>query len=214
MYKSFEKEPLVSKVVATLRNKETKSPEFRKSLFKLGTYLAYEVSKSLPTVEKKVESPLGFASYSDIQDGIVIASVLRAALPMAEGVFDEFPEAHIGFLSASRHKMIEKSTKDFQVIQDYIKMPDSKGKVVIVVDPMLATASTMVKVINELKIANPAKIIVLCAIASKFGIDKIESKFPNVNIYAGAVDPELNEKGYILPGLGDAGDRAFNTGHL
>lgn len=211
MYKSFENKPLISRVIAKLRDKETRPPAFRAALFKLGQYLSYEISGTLPTIQKNVESPLGKAKYLDISENLVIASILRAALPMAEGVLDEFPDAHFGFLSASREEIKDEKTKDFAIIQNYIKMPMSKDKIVIVVDPMLATGSTLVRVLSELNKTNPSKIIVLSAIASQFGIDKIQKTYPDIEIYTGAIDQDLNEKGYIIPGLGDAGDRAYNT---
>lgn len=212
MYMDFSNVALISKIVANLRNEDTQPPDFRKNLFKLGQPMAYEVSKTLPTMSKMVTSPLGEAQYLDFNTDIVIVGILRACLPMAEGVFDEFPEAIFGLLSASRGKKISDDGKDFEIKATYVKIPPCKDKTVLVVDPMLATASTMLKLLKLIEDENPDKIIVIGAIASKYGIDRVTESHPNVDVYIAAIDSKLNEKGYIIPGLGDAGDRAFNTG--
>lgn len=214
MAKSFEKVPLISKTIANLRNKETAPPDFRRNLFQLGRYLAYEISKELQTDKRIVEGPFGKAEYIDVQHDLVILGVLRAALPMTEGVFEEFPDASIGFLSASRESMIgKKDGKDFQINMSYVKIPNCAEKTVLIVDPMLASASTLLLIIEKIQSLNPAKILVIGAIGTEYGIKRIEQKFPKVKIYIGIVDPVLNEIGYIIPGLGDAGDRAYNTEH-
>lgn len=214
MAKSFEKVPLISKTIANLRNKETTPPDFRRNLFQLGRYLAYEISKELPTDKRIVEGPFGKAEYIDVLHDLVILGVLRAALPMAEGVFEEFPDSSIGFLSASRESMIgKKDGKDFKINMSYVKIPNCEGKTVLIVDPMLASASTLLVIIEKIQSLKPSKIIVIGAIGTEYGINRLEQKFPNVEIYIGIVDPVLNEIGYIIPGLGDAGDRAYNTEH-
>lgn len=213
MTKSFASVPLISKTIANLRNKQTAPPEFRKQLFQLGRYLAYELSKDLPTETKQVEGPLGNASYIDVGNDLVILGVLRAALPMAEGVFEEFPDAQIGFLSASRGTMIAENGKDFEIQTSYAKVPHCTDRTVLIVDPMLASASTLLKIIEGIEAQQPEKIIVLSAIGTEYGIGRIEKKYPQIQIYIGIIDPVLNEVGYIIPGLGDAGDRAYNTEH-
>ena len=213
MYMDFSNVALISKIVANLRNKDTQPPEFRKNLFKLGRLMAYEVSKTLPTVLKIVASPFGEAEYLDFNTDIVIVGILRACLPMAEGVFDEFPDAIFGLLSASRGKKLSEDGKDFEINAAYVKIPPCKDKIVLVVDPMLATASTMLKLLKLIENEKPTKIIIIGAIAAKYGIDRITKSYPHVDVYTAAIDPKLNEKGYIIPGLGDAGDRAFNTGN-
>ena len=211
--KSFEKVPLISKTIANLRNKQTAPPEFRKHLFQLGRYLAYELSKDLPTETKTVEGPFGKASFVDVGNDLVILGILRAALPMAEGVFEEFPEAHIGFLSASRGNMIGSEGKEFEISTSYAKIPVCHDKTVLIVDPMLASASTLIKIIDQLQEQQPSRLIVVSAIGTDYGIGRIEEKYPDIQIYIGIIDPVLNEIGYIIPGLGDAGDRAYNTEH-
>lgn len=208
---SFEKNPLISKTIAVLRDKKTQPPEFRRQLFQLGRYLAYELAQKLPVEVKTVESPLGKAEYLEVGKDLVILGVLRAALPMTEGVFEIFPKAQIGFISASRGSMIDEKGKDFEIQNNYVKIPDCGGKIVLVVDPMLASASTMLTVIEEIKKQGPAKIVVMSAIGTDYGIGRIKSNYLDVDIYIGVIDPILDEHGYIVPGLGDAGDRAYNT---
>ena len=216
MAKSYESVPLISKTIANLRNKQTAPPKFRRNLFQLGRYLAYEISRGeeLPKEKKIVEGPFGKADYIDVGDNLVILGVLRAALPMTEGVFEEFPEASIGFLSASRGTMIGEKGKDFEINVSYVKIPHCTGKIVLIVDPMLASASTLLKIIDHVLKDKPEKILVVSAIGTDYGIERIEKKFgEKVAIYIGIIDPVLNEIGYIIPGLGDAGDRAYNTEH-
>lgn len=213
MTKSFEDVPLISKTIANLRNKRTPPPEFRKNLFQLGRYLAYELAKDLPAEKKVVESPLGKADYLDVGKDLVILGILRAALPMAEGVFEEFPEAQIGFLSASRGDMIDDNGRNFEIHNNYVKIPPCDGKIVLLVDPMLASASTLLTVIETVEERKPEKIVVLSAIGTDYGIGRLQTNYPDLEIFIGVIDPVLNEIGYIVPGLGDAGDRAYNTEH-
>ena len=213
MFYNLSNRVLVSKTVAILRNEKTDAEAFRYALKRLGRQIAFVIADTLETREKDVKTPLGLATYNDFSDEITIIGILRAALPMSEGMASEFIEAHIGFISASRGKMIDREGKKFEINTDYTKLPRLEGHVVIVVDPMLASGSTLLYVLEKIQKKKPKRIIVACAIAAKYGIERIEQSFPQVEVYAGAVDEILNEKGYIVPGLGDAGDRAFNTFH-
>lgn len=213
MTKSFENVPLISKTIAVLRDKMTGPPEFRRRLYQLGRYLAYELAKDLPVETKTVESPLGRANFLDVGKDLVILGILRAALPMAEGVFEEFPEAQIGFLSASRGDMLDEHGRNFEIQNNYVKIPPCEGKVVLLVDPMLASASTLLTVVETIQERKPEKIVVLSAIGTDYGIGRLQTNYPDLEIFIGVIDPVLNEVGYIVPGLGDAGDRAYNTEH-
>ncbi len=213
MLVNLENHPFVSKTVAVLRDKNTEPPRFRQALRRLGEMASYEIAKELEVLEREVESPLGIAKYVDLKDDIAVVAILRAALPMAEGVLNGFEYAHMGFFSASREEMIDDKGRDFKINVAYRKLPEIKNHITIVVDPMLATASTLLQVISTIKAGNPKRIFIVSAIASKFGVERILEKHPDVEIYAAAVDEQLNEMGYIVPGLGDAGDRAFNTHH-
>ncbi|NPD87999.1 MAG: uracil phosphoribosyltransferase [Asgard group archaeon] len=202
---------LISETVGKLRDKQTPPASFRITLKRIGNFLAYEASKYLDTKTSSVETPLGTANFDEHKDDIVIISILRAALPMSDGVLEILPEAAVGVVSASRGKMLETDGTDFRIDCTYTSIPFLEDKVAIIVDPMLASGSTMLFLLKQLVNQKPKKIIILCAIAAKFGIEKILEHYPEVLILSGAIDPILNENGYIVPGLGDAGDRAFNT---
>ncbi len=202
---------LVSEVIGKLRDKNTEPSVFRENLKRLGTYLAYEASKIMGKSVKKVESPLGEAKIDYLKDNICVIAILRAALPMLEGVLEQFSRAAVGVVSVSRGKMLQEKGRDFRIDGTYVNIPYLEDKVAIIVDPMLASGSTILYILNIIKEQKPKKIIILCAIASQYGIERIQNNFQDSIIIAGAVDSILNEKGYIVPGLGDAGDRAFNT---
>lgn len=202
---------LISEAVGKIRNKDTTPADFRINLKRIGSYLAYEASKFLETEELSTETPLGIAYFNKIKNNIVIITILRAAVPMSEGVLEVLHRAKVGIISAARGKQLQDYGKDFRIDSMYSNIPILEGKNVIIVDPMIASGSTLTFTLKEIKNKKPLKIIVLCAIASQFGIERIQEEFPEVIILVGAIDKELNEKGYIVPGLGDAGDRAFNT---
>lgn len=202
---------LISETVGKIRNKDTTPEDFRINLKRIGSYLAYEASEFLETEELSTETPLGTAYFNEIKNNIVIITILRAAVPMSEGVLEVLHRAKVGIISAARGKQLQDDGKDFRIDSMYSSIPILEDKNVIVVDPMIASGSTMIFTLQEIKNKKPLKIIVLCAIASQFGIERIKEEFPEVIILVGAIDKELNEKGYIVPGLGDAGDRAFNT---
>ena len=202
---------LVSELVGILRNKETKPASFRYNLKHLGYFLAYEAAKYFNKVSKTTDTPLGKANYETIKDDLVIITILRAALPMSEGVLEVIPKAKVGIISAARGKKIQEDGKDFRIDCTYSNIPYLENKIALIVDPMLASGSTLLYIINQLQNQNPSKLIIICAIASEFGINRILENYPEAIIIAGDVDHELNERGYIVPGLGDAGDRAFNT---
>ena len=206
-----ERNALISESIGKVRNKDTTTADFRVNLKQIGRYLAYEASEFLETEELVTETPLGIASFKQIKNNIVIITILRAALPMSDGVLEVLHRAKVGIISASRGKQLQEDGKDFRIDSWYSNIPPLNDKIVIVVDPMIASGSTLLFTLQEIKNQNPLKIIILCAITSQFGADRIKKEFPDVEILAGAIDYELNEKGYIVPGLGDAGDRAFNT---
>ncbi|MCG3215109.1 MAG: uracil phosphoribosyltransferase [Candidatus Heimdallarchaeota archaeon] len=206
-----ENSVLISEVIGNLRDIKTEPASFRSNLRKIGGYLAYEASKLLDTTQRTVKTPLGEADVIELKDQIVVITILRAALPMSEGVLEQFTNASVGVISASRGKMLEVGGKDFRIDCTYVNIPYLENKVALIVDPMLASGSTILFLLETLKEQKTKKIIVLCAIASQYGIERIKKKFPEVEIVTGDIDKILNENGYIVPGLGDAGDRAFNT---
>jgi len=207
---SFDDSPYLMEVLTELRDKETDSIAFRKGLVKLGRFMGYEIIKTMETVKVKVETPLEETEGIIVKDrrNVVIVTVLRAAVPLMEGLVKVFEHARIGIVSASRGK-----APKFEIEMNYIKIPQiTPEDTVIIADPMIATGSTLLRVIEEVKkYGTPKRIIVLGVLAAPEGITRIKEKFPEVEIFVTKIDRELNDKGYILPGLGDAGDRAFGA---
>jgi uracil phosphoribosyltransferase len=202
--------PIISQLIGKIRDKKTEPPEFRRSLFKLGRFIAYEAAKYLSVSEKEVETPLDMAKYIKINEDIVVIAILRAALPMSDGVLDVFQDASLGIVSASRGKMLDEKGEKFEINVSYTNIPNLESKTVFIVDPMLASASTILKILALIKNQKPTQIFLLSAISARFGVEQIKS-LNFVHHISAAIDEELNSKGYIVPGLGDAGDRAFST---
>lgn len=206
-----EKHSLVSNWVAELRSVEIQNDRmrFRKNLERIGEVVAYEISKRMQYEEKEIETPLGTAVCKLLKEQPVLATILRAGIPMHQGMLNYFDKADNAFISAYR-----KHSKDgtFEIILDYISCPDLEDRIVIISDPMLATGSSLVKTIQYLKDeGNPREIHIVCAIACTVGIEYVKREEPSVIIWCGAIDDELTAKGYIVPGLGDAGDLAFGA---
>ena len=206
-----KKNVVVSEIIGVIRDETTNAMIFRTNLTRLGQLLAYEAAEFLDTKKIKVETSLGKAEVNSINEDMVVISILRAALPMSEGVLETYSEASIGVVSMSRGKMLQEDGKDFRIDCPYMHIPYLENKFAIIVDPMLASGSTMRYLLKSIENQKPKKVVILCAIACKYGIERILKEYPKVIIIAGAVDPILDERGYIVPGLGDAGDRAFNT---
>jgi len=207
---SFEDSPYLMEVLTELRDKNTDSIAFRKGLVKLGRYMGYELTKTMEVEEIKVETPLEETEGIIVKDrkNVVIVTVLRAAIPLMEGLIKVFEHARVGIVSASRGK-----APKFEIEMNYVKIPQIKPEdTVIVTDPMIATGSTLLKVIEEIKkYGTPKRLIVLGVLAAPEGIGRIKAAYPEVEIFVTKIDRELNDHGYILPGLGDAGDRAFGA---
>ena len=207
--------PLAQAILTTLRDRNTRQIEFRKGLVRLGRLIAYEIVKSLDVEPVEVETPLGVKArgirIKDL-DHVVIVQVLRAAMPLVEGLVKIFANARMGVVSARR---VEESHRpgslDFEIEVSYVKVPRiSNDDILIIADPMLATGSTITTVLKHvLKYGNPKRIIIVSVIATNYGIKRVLKEYPSAEIYTVAIDPEINENGYIVPGLGDAGDRAF-----
>ncbi|ACS33908.1 uracil phosphoribosyltransferase [Thermococcus gammatolerans] len=207
---SFEDSPFIMEILTELRDKNTDSIAFRKGLVKLGRYMGYELTKTMDVEEIEVETPLEKTRGILVKDrrNVVIITVLRAAIPLMEGLIKVFEHARVGIVSASRGK-----APKFEIEMNYIKIPTVKpDDTVIVADPMIATGSTLIRVLKEVsKYGRPKRLIILGVLAAPEGISRIKEAFPEAEIFVAKVDRELNEKGYILPGLGDAGDRAFGA---
>lgn len=208
--------PYAQAVLTKLRDKRTGQIDFRKGLVRLGRVLGLELVKEFEVKEVTVETPLGPARGVAIpgMEHVVIVTVLRAAMPLTEGLIKIFPAARQGVVSARRVE--EKGMKpgyEFEIEVSYVKIPAIKPEdTVIIADPMLATGSTMVSIMNEvLKRGRAKRYFIVSVISTPVGIAKVLEKFRDVNlkIYTVAIDEVINEMGYIVPGLGDAGDRAF-----
>ena len=183
---------------------------FRRNIERVGEIIAYEISKTLKYHTVDVQTPLGLQSVSVPCDSIVLATILRAGLPFHQGFLSYFDKAENAFISASRKYNDDHRT--FTIDLGYLSSPSIEGKTLIIIDPMLATGSSLdlaYKVL--LQRGKPSRIHVACVIASKYGTEVATRIFPEeiTTIWAGAIDPKLNDKAYIVPGLGDAGDLAY-----
>ena len=188
---------------------QTDRMRFRRNLERIGEIAAYEISRKLVYEEKEVQTPLGIAPTKVLKEQPVLATILRAGLPLHQGLLNYFDKADNAFISAYRKHNIDGS---FEISLDYISCPELENRVVIISDPMLATGSSLVKTIQYLREeGHPREIHVVAAIACSVGIEYVKRSEPNVKIWCGAIDEELTAKGYIVPGLGDAGDLAFGT---
>lgn len=204
---------LLNKFVSEIRdcNIQLDPLRFRRNMERIGEIFAYEISKTLNYQTKQVQTPLGFANEMFPQDNIVLASILRAGVPLHNGLLNFFDRAENAFVSAYR-----KYTEDghFDIHIEYISGPDLTGKTLILADPMLATGSSLELAYKALK-ANgiPAHVHLVSIIASQAGVDYIENMLQNesVTLWLAGVDEELNAKSYIVPGLGDAGDLAYGA---
>lgn len=202
---------LVSNWVAELRdvNIQNDRMRFRRNLERIGEVAAYEISKVLPFEEKEIQTPLGIATHKTMKEQPVLATILRAGLPLHQGLLHYFDKADNAFISAYR-----KHHKDgsFEISLEYISCPELENRVLIISDPMLATGASLVKTIHYLKEeGSPSSIHIVAAIACSVGIEYVKREAPSVTIWCGDIDDELTAKGYIVPGLGDAGDLAFGT---
>ena len=202
---------LISNWVGEIRNVNIQADRmrFRRNLERIGEVAAYEISKVLPFIETEIQTPLGIAEHKVLREQPVLATILRAGLPLHQGLLNYFDQADNAFISAYR-----KHNKDgsFEISLDYVSCPELENRVVIISDPMLATGSSLVKTIHFLKEeGHPREIHIVAAIACTVGIEYVKREEPSVTIWCGDIDDELTAKGYIVPGLGDAGDLAFGT---
>jgi uracil phosphoribosyltransferase len=186
------------------------SMRFRRNMERIGEVIAYELSKQLNYATSSVTTPLGEAEVGLVADQLVIGTILRAGLPLHQGVLNYFDKAQNAFVSAYR-----KHHKDntFEIAVEYLSSPDLDGKVLILTDPMLATGSSMVLAFKALlKKGAPKHVHIVSAIASREGLAYVEKNMPeNTTVWVGAVDDELTVQSYIVPGLGDAGDLAYGV---
>jgi uracil phosphoribosyltransferase len=201
---------LVNVFISELRSVDiqTDSMRFRRNLERLGEIFAYEISKSLKYTEEEITTPLGVAPMFILKEQPVIATILRAGLPVHQGLLNYFDRAENSFVSAYRKHHKDNS---FEIKIEYLSSPSIDGKVLIICDPMLATGQSMLLAYKALlQRGKPSHIHIIGLIASQEGVNYVKSHFPdNTTFWMGAVDDELTAKSYIVPGLGDAGDLAY-----
>ena len=202
--------PMVMEQLGLVRDKRTNQVAFRKAIYRLGRFMAYEFLRTMDKQELQVETPLGPSRGWRIKgnDKIVIILVLRAAIPFVEGMYKNFPMARTGVISSWRGK-----APDFPIEVSYAKIPKiSKDDVVVIADPMLATGHTLREVATRvIKEGRPKRLVFFSVISTRQGIDYVAKSYPRSEFYTCAIDPTLNDHGYIVPGLGDAGDRSFGA---
>jgi uracil phosphoribosyltransferase len=202
---------LVNNWVSELRSTEiqTDRMRFRRNLERIAEVAAYEISKELPWEETEIQTPLGTATCKTLKEQPVLATILRAGLAMHNGMLSYFDKADNAFISAYRKHNQDGS---FEISLEYMSCPELEDRIVIITDPMLATGSSLVKTIHYMKEEGaPRQIHIVVAIACTVGIEYVRREQPDVKIWCGEIDDELTAKGYIVPGLGDAGDLAFGT---
>lgn len=198
--------PLIDHKMAKIRDKHTGTKQFRESVSEIGGLITYEITRDLKTVPREVETPIQTTTVYELEKQIVIVPILRAGLGMVEGIHNLIPSAKVGHIGLYR----DEETLEPQVY--YAKFPqDIKDSVVLVVDPMLATAGSAAKAIEILKENQVADIRYVGLVGCPEGVSRLQHEHPDVPIYLAALDSHLNEQGYIVPGLGDCGDRLFGT---
>ncbi len=203
------KNSILQRFIGELRDVDIqKDPlRFRENLKRIGEIFAYEVSHTLRYENHEVETPLGIANVNYPTERVVLATILRAGLPMHQGMLNFFDRAENAFVSAYR---MHHKDGTFEIKVEYISCPNLENSVLIMVDPMLATGASMEIAINALKkFGNPKHLHIVAAIASVEGLNNVKRKFPDADIWIGAVDEELTARSYIVPGLGDAGDLSY-----
>ena len=200
------KHPLIQHKLALVRNKETGTKAFRENLGEISGLMAYEITRDLPVRSFQVETPLKECPAHEIAKEIVLVPVLRAGLGMVEGITSLIPTAKVGHIGVYRdHDTLKPQ-------HYYAKFPGNlREAVVMVLDPMLATGGSASASISSLKAQGAVVIKLVCIVGAPEGVERIETDHPDVEIFLAALDEGLNEVGYILPGLGDAGDRLFGT---
>jgi len=198
--------PLIQNKMALLRNKETGSKEFKEIISEVAMLLCYEATRNIELVPAKVTTPIAVADVNVIERKFAVVPILRAGMGMMDGLLALMPTAKVGFIGLYR------DPETLKPVEYYCKLPNEiQDMEVFVVDPMLATGGTAVSAINFIKERGAEKITFLCILAAPDGVEALRNAHPDVDIYAAAYDGCLNDHGYIVPGLGDAGDRIFGT---
>ena len=197
--------PLGTHVLTHLRDKTTKPALFRTLSYQISLLLALEATRDLATEEKKIETPLEPFAGHVLARPLAVVPILRAGLGMVQPILDTFPDVSVGYVG------LERDHTTAVARSYYCKLPPLDGKRVVVVDPMLATGGSAAQALDVVKAAGAKEIVFVCIVAAPEGVAAVERAHPEVPIHAGALDRQLNGKKYILPGLGDFGDRLYGT---
>ncbi len=199
--------PLIQHKLALLRDEKRSMPEFKKLLHEIGLLMAFEVTRDLPTEETVVKTPVAIARAKKLIRQPVLVTILRAGIGMLNPFMEILPGARVGFLGMNRDEMT------LQPHSYYNKIPmQALNNEVLLIDPMLATGGSALSALSFLESKGVTRITFICLVAAPEGVAAIHERYPDVAVYAAALDEKLNEWGYIVPGLGDAGDRIFGTG--
>jgi uracil phosphoribosyltransferase len=200
--------PCVQHKLAIIRDIETGHKRFRELATEITKFLCYEALKSIKIKEVEVQTPLAVASCHKIDTDIVVVPILRAGVGMLEGILELVPTARVGFVGLYRDE------ESKQPVTYYERFPpQTHGGTCIIVDPMLATGGSTIAAIDLLKVAGAGQIVVICIVTCAEGLALVEEAHPDVHVYTASIDDRLDDNKYIVPGLGDAGDRLFGTSH-
>ena len=199
--------PLLQHKISILRNKQTGTKEFRDLVGEVASLLCYEATRDLPTEEVEIETPVAVAKTKVLAGRkLAFVPILRAGMGMLDGMLSLLPAAKVGFIGLYRNE------ETLEPVEYFCKLPeDIHERDVLVLDPMLATGGSACDAVSMVKKRGAKRIKFICLIAAPEGVEKLHTTHPDVDIFVGALDERLNEKGYIVPGLGDAGDRIYGT---
>ncbi len=201
------KHPLIQHKLTLMRDRSTQTSVFRQLLREIGKLLAFEITRSLPMTTRRIETPIGEMT-APVIDGpkLALVSILRAGNGLLDGILELIPSARVGFIGLYRNE------ETLEPVQYYFKVPDDlESRPVIALDPMLATGNSAVVAVERLKSAGARNVRFMCLLAAPEGVARMTKAHPDVPIVTAALDDHLDERGYIVPGLGDAGDRMFGT---
>lgn len=200
------KHPLITHKLTQMRKKETGTKDFRQNLDEIAGLMAYEITRDLPTVAVKIETPVQACHTYELEKEIILVPILRAGLGMVNGICELIPTVKVAHVGLYRD---EETLEPHVYFEKYPK--EISDAVVMIVDPMLATGGSAIAAIDMVKKQGAKNIRLVCLVGAPEGAEAVENAHPDVDIYLAALDEKLNEQGYIIPGLGDAGDRIFGT---